>query len=304
MFEYPALFAVAAVVREGSFERAAHVLNITPSAVSQRIRLLEERIGAVLIVRGQPCTPTEEGRKICRHVERVAMLEQELRAVMPSLGGEEALESRITLPIATNADSLATWFLDAAMGAAKRQGFLLDLSVEDQDHTATGLRRGEVLAAVTTLEKPIPGCDSTPLGSLRYRATASPEFLERYFADGVNARTLAQAPGIVFGKKDTLQYQWVRRAVGHDVAFPTHWLPSTHGYVEVSLGGMGWGMNPALLVGSLLEKGALVELIPGLCVDVPLFWQARRLSSALLDELSGAVVKAARASLLWTGAGR
>jgi LysR family transcriptional regulator (chromosome initiation inhibitor) len=74
LLDYPSLSAVAAVVREGSFERAARVLNVTSSAVSQRIKQLEERLGGVLIIRGQPCTANEMGRLICRHVEQVVML--------------------------------------------------------------------------------------------------------------------------------------------------------------------------------------------------------------------------------------
>ena len=54
-FDYPLLEALAAVAREGTFEAAARSLNITQSAVSQRVKLLEEKAGAVLIVRGRPC---------------------------------------------------------------------------------------------------------------------------------------------------------------------------------------------------------------------------------------------------------
>jgi LysR family transcriptional regulator (chromosome initiation inhibitor) len=79
MLDYPSLAALAAVVREGSFERAARVLNVTASAVSQRVKLLEERLGSVLVVRGQPCSATDAGRLLCRHVERVGMLEQDLQ---------------------------------------------------------------------------------------------------------------------------------------------------------------------------------------------------------------------------------
>ena len=59
MLDYSALSALAAVVREGSFERAARTLHVTPSAISQRVRLLEERVGCALVVRAQPCRATE-----------------------------------------------------------------------------------------------------------------------------------------------------------------------------------------------------------------------------------------------------
>ncbi len=62
MLDYASLSTVATVVREGSFERAARALNVTTSAVSQRIKHLEERLGSILIIRGQPCRAIEVGQ--------------------------------------------------------------------------------------------------------------------------------------------------------------------------------------------------------------------------------------------------
>ena len=54
MLDYPLLEAVAALDREGSFEGAARALHVTSSAISQRVKLLEERVGTPLVVRGGP----------------------------------------------------------------------------------------------------------------------------------------------------------------------------------------------------------------------------------------------------------
>src|SRR6202040_2817486 len=113
MLDYASLAAVAVVVREGSFERAARALNVTPSAVSQRVKQLEERLGGVLIIRGQPCVATEMGRLICRHVEQVGMLEHELYGMLPRLASPESADERVTIRVAVNADSLGTWFIRA-----------------------------------------------------------------------------------------------------------------------------------------------------------------------------------------------
>src|ERR1700753_3821693 len=140
MLDYASLSAVAAVVREGSFERAARTLNVTPSAVSQRIKQLEERLGGVLIVRGRPCTATAMGRSICRHVEQVGMLEHELQGTLPRLA--EAREEKITLRVAVNADSLGTWFIGAMAEFLKSDPVLLDVASDDQEHTQEWLRAG------------------------------------------------------------------------------------------------------------------------------------------------------------------
>ena len=184
MLDYASLSALASVVREGSFERAARALHVTPSAISQRIRLLEERVGCALVVRGQPCRATETGRRLCQHVDRVRLLEHELHGEVPSL--EQEGVARVTLPIAVNADSLATWFAPAVAAFAAGEPVLLDVAVDDQDHTAEWLRSGAVQAAVTANARPATGCNSQPLGAMRYRAVATPAFVERNFSAGVD----------------------------------------------------------------------------------------------------------------------
>ncbi|MFT3719415.1 LysR family transcriptional regulator ArgP [Pseudorhodoferax sp.] len=296
MLDYAALSALAAVVREGSFERAAQSLHVTPSAVSQRVRLLEERMGCALVVRGQPCTATEVGQRLCRHAAQVALLEHDLRHALPVALPQAA--DRTRLPVAVNADSLASWFAPAAARYAAEAPVLLELAVDDQDHTAERLRSGAVLAAVTALAAPAAGCNSQALGALRYVAAASPAFMARHFADGVQARTLARAPSLLYDRKDRLQARWVRRLCRRTVPLPCHLLPSPQAFVEAALAGMGWGMQPLLLVRPLLADGRLVELAPGTPLDVPLYWQHARAASSLLDGLGRAVRDAARASLL------
>src|SRR5512146_80134 len=194
MLDESLLAAIAAVAREGSFERAARILHITPSAVSQRVKLLEERIGAALIVRGQPCVPTELGARLCRHAELVSVLEAELRRDLPMLPQDRADDLHANLRIAVNADSLGTWFVDAMKEFGRSNTTLLSLTLDDEEHTAEWLRRGHVLAAVTSLRAPVPGCRSRRLGALRYVATASPEFVRRWFSAGVTADSLSRAP--------------------------------------------------------------------------------------------------------------
>jgi len=296
MLDYSALSALAAVVREGSFERAARALHVTPSAISQRIRLLEERLGCALVVRDQPCRATETGRRLCQHVDRVRLLEQDLQGALPALAPEGI--ARVALPIAVNADSLATWAAPAIAVFAAASPVLMEVAVDDQDHTTEWLRSGAVLAAVTAMARPAAGCNSQPLGAMRYLAAASPAFVQQYFAGGVGAGTLAQAPSLVFNTKDELQGRWARRLCHRHVELPRHMLPSSQAFVTAALAGMGWGLHPQSLVAQHIADGSLVELVPGTPLDVPLHWQYARAASGLLDGLSREVLAAGRAALL------
>lgn len=298
MLDYPALRAISAVSQTGSFEKAASVLNVTPSAVSQRVKQLEERLGTVLIVRGQPCVATEAGEWLCRHVESVGMLEQELMEHLPGLRGILGDQQPVTLTIATNADSLGTWFMPAIASFASRSGFLLNVALDDEEHTADWLKRGRVVAAVTSLEEPVTGCKRVALGAMRYRATASPAFIERYFQGGVTAEALRKAPAITFNQKDRLQHRWIRGRMGKELSVPTHWLPSTQGFLEASLAGMGWCLNPEYLAAEHLAAGRLAELVPDTPLDTPLYWQINRLAADRLAALTQDVVNAASGRLV------
>lgn len=296
MLDYAALSALAAVVREGSFERAARTLHVTPSAISQRIRLLEERVGCALVVRDQPCRATETGRRLCQHVDRVQLLEQDLQGTLPALAPEGI--ARVPLPIAVNADSLAAWLAPAIAAYAAENPVLMEVAVDDQDHTTEWLRSGAVLAAVTGTARPAAGCNSRPLGTMRYVAAASPAFVQRHFADGVGAGSLSKAPSLLFNTKDELQARWARRLCHRDVELPRHTLPSSHAFVTATLAGMGWGMQPQALIAAHLADGSLVELVPDSPLDVPLHWQSARAASGVLDGLSRAVLAAAVDALL------
>jgi LysR family transcriptional regulator (chromosome initiation inhibitor) len=296
MLDYAALHALAAVVREGSFERAARALHVTPSAISQRVRLLEERVGCALVVRGQPCVPTDTGRRMCQHMDRVRLLEQDLNDALPALAPEGA--ARVNLPVAVNADSLATWFAPALAAFAAQAPVLMSVSVDDQDHTAEWLRTGAVLAAVTGSARPASGCNSQPLGAMRYIAAASPGLVARHFAQGVGAGSLASAPSLVFNTKDELQARWVRRLCHRHVELPRHSLPSSQAFVTAALAGMGWGLHPEALIAPHLADGSLVALVPDSPLDVPLHWQTARAASGLLDGLTRQMLAAARNALL------
>lgn len=299
MLDYPLLAALAAVIREGGFERAALVLGVTPSAVSQRIRALEERVGAALVVRSQPPVPTEAGARLCAHVERVRLLEGELAADLPGLAGQ----GPPALPIAVNADSLGSWFLPAAARFSEATGALLHLLLDDEEHTAARLRSGEVLAAVTADPAAVPGCRTRPLGALRYVACASPAFMARHFPQGVTAAALARAPVLQFDRKDGLQARWLRRHLDLPLQAPTHQVPSTQGFLDACLLGLGWALHPVPLAAAPLAAGRLVELSPGAALEVPLHWQHARLGARLLEALTREVAAEARRSLIAPDAG-
>ncbi len=288
MIDYAALSALSAVIRTGSFEGAAAELGLTQSAVSQRIRTLEDRVGATLLRRTRPPEPTEPGQRLLRHVEEVGVLEQ---ALSRDLGG--LLPQRdAPLRIAVTADSLATFVLSAL---AEVDGYFFDLVIDDQEFSADLLRRGEVAAAVTTAATPVPGCDAIPLLDLEYVAFAAPSFVQRWFPTGATSDAFTKAPAITFNRKDRLQQQMANQITGQNVILPTHYIASTQDITEAAAEGLGWAVNPVSIVQPYFEASRLTDLHPGTRLTTPLVWQVLRRNAPALRTLTKALQNAARA---------
>lgn len=294
VLDYKLLAALAAVVEQAGFERAAQVLGLSQSAVSQRIKLLEARVGQPVLVRAVPPTPTDIGRRLLNHVQQVRLLERDIQAQVPALD-EGGVPER--LRIALNADSLATWWAAAVGPFCSEQRLLLDLVVEDQEVGLKRMRAGEVAACVCASERPVAGARAILLGAMRYRALASPAFIARHFPEGVNAQALAHAPAIVFGPDDLLQHRYLS-GLGVEGGFAHHLCPSSEGFIRLALAGFGWGLIPELQVQAELARGDLIELIADQTIDVPLYWHHWRNGGELLNALTQHVQRHAATRLV------
>jgi LysR family transcriptional regulator, chromosome initiation inhibitor len=282
------LEALSTSVAEGTFEAAARRLHVTPSAVSQRIKALETSVGRVLLIRSKPVRPTSSGQTLLRIARQLQALTaeaaQELRDEPPAGGA--------VIPVAVNADSLATWFLPALVAAGPSYAF--DLYRSDQDQTAGLLREGTVMAAVTAQAEAVPGCTAERLGTMRYRPRASPGFAAAWFPDGTTVAALAQAPVVYFDRQDQLQEKYLRRRSRRRLDPPRHYVPGSADFVHAVRLGLGWGMVPDLQASPAED---FAGLDPEGEIGVTLFWQQWRLRTAALSRVTEAVKQAAAVRL-------
>lgn len=280
-----------AVVDKGTFDAAAAALHVTPSAVSQRIKALEQTIGRVLVQRSKPVRLTSSGEVVVRFARQLAQLESDTRAEL----GLTATNEPVVLPVAVNADSLATWFLPAITRISARLGVYFDLHREDQDHTTKLLREGVVMAAVTSSPDPVQGCSVSALGRMRYLPVASPDFVARWLERPLR-QAIGEIPVVVFDRRDELQDDFARRLTrGRDAGPLRHYVPSSEGFADAVAAGLGWGLVPTAQAEPLLGTGALVRLDERV-VDVPLYWQQWKLDSPALaataEEVAATAAKA------------
>ncbi|MCT9868503.1 LysR family transcriptional regulator ArgP [Paenarthrobacter aurescens] len=288
------LLTFATVLSEGTLDAAARLLHITPSAVSQRLKALEQLAGRVLLQRSNPAQATEAGEVVLRLARQVAQLEADAGREL-GMGTDGA---KPALPIVVNADSLAVWFLQALAEVPQDLNVTFDLHRDDEQHSTSLLRSGTVMAAVTATPEPVQGCRVESLGVMRYLAVAAPHFVDRWFPDfpnGMDGAALNAAPTVDFDRKDTYQWAFVRSwpgASGDPVPErrgPRHYVPASQDFGDAIRLGLGWGLIPEVQCAPDIADGRLIELAPDRPFDVPLYWQRWKTASRVLDVLSETV---------------
>ncbi|PLY05839.1 MAG: transcriptional regulator ArgP [Desulfuromonas sp.] len=298
MLDYKLIEALARVVAEGGFERAARALFLTQSAVSQRVRQLEESCGQVLLSRTSPPQPTKAGRALIKHYQQVHLLEDGLASELTDAPGE----AFSTLAVGVNADSLESWFIAAIAPVFARMNLLVDLRVDDQEQTHRYLREGEVVGCVSTEARAMQGCRVEPLGGMGYHLLATPEYRDRWFPTGLNPEDAALAPIVRFNRKDGLHQLFFSRHLGAvPESFPTHYVPAPAPFLDLIVRGHACGMVADWQEQELLSTGRLVELLPGAEVRTELYWHCWNLSARPLQEFTRQLIAGARELLSQSG---
>lgn len=285
------LAAFVAVIELGNFDKAAQQLCVTQSAISQRIKLLEEKLGKSLLIRTTPPQATKAGMAVLKYAQQLTQLERHLAETLTPKRDKEWL----TINLAVNADSLATWLLSALAEWCKTEKVLIHFHIDDQDETHHLLQSGEVIGCVSANEQAAYGCRCNYLGTMTYHCMVSPDFYTTYFKKGVNQTTIAQAPMVRFNDKDLLQHQYLKTYFSLDADHqPQHRLSSSEGYMDWIRLGLGFGMLPTIQAKTWQERGELIPLTPNKPIYVPLYWHEWGGVTALSQSLRDTIQQAAQ----------
>ncbi|WP_018150258.1 LysR family transcriptional regulator ArgP [Leeia oryzae] len=292
--DYRQTEALMAVAETGSFEQAAQRLFMTPSAISQRIKLLETRLGKPLLIRTRPVRLTREGQRVLQYLHRARLLANEL-----AIDLSDDSDAPVTIAIAVNADTLSSWFLPSLSAFLIEENILVDLSVDDQDHTHALLQAGLAVGCITAEPVAMKGCIAQPLGIMRYRGVAAQGYIDRWFQNGVHRDSLRKAPVMVFNQKDRLQADLLEQRYGLPAGtYPCHYLPASEPYMHAIALGMGWGMLPEVQMAPWLDRARFIDIFPDAPVDIHLYWHHWQLQTPKMERLSRQLVQAARDILI------
>lgn len=284
--DYRALQALDAVIKERGFERAADKLCITQPAVSQRIKQLESFFGQQLLVRTIPPKATKQGEHLLGLLHQIELLEQQW------LGDNDQNSTPLSLSIAINADSLATWLLPALEPVLEKNTLRFEIQVKDEENALELLRLGTVVAAISIQELPLPGCLSDPLGALDYIFVASPTFAKRFFPNGVTRSSLLKAPAVAFDHLDDMHQAFLQENFNLSPgSVACHITSSSEAFVQLAKQGSACCMLPILQIEKELKNGELINLTEGLYQRRMLYWHRFAPESNIMKNISETLIK-------------
>ncbi len=293
MLDYRLLEAFASVISEKGFEKAAEKLCLTQSAVSQRVKQLEEIIGKILIRRSNPPEVTGEGEKLFRHFRQVDFLEKEY------LLNERGGRNFIKFPVGINADSLGTWFIPSVEEFVKKGGITLEIMTADQTETDLLLKSGEVLGCISSSSRPIQGCRKDFLGIMRYIAVSSPGFMEKHFCNGITAEVLEKTPAVFFNRSDNLVKQFFNEIITADFKrLPVNYIPSYETFIKAIIMELGYGIVPEIQAREYINDKSLVNIFPDHYINLELFWHCWNIDSEIIKMFTANMIKKSAAFLL------
>lgn len=250
------LKAFEAAARRLSFKAAAQELSVTPGAVSQRIRALEDELGVTLFVRRpRAVSLTEAGRRLQPDLtEGFLQIRQAVDAVRP--------EARATLRVNSSGPTISKWLLPRLHRFTEQ---FPDLVVNLE--TEAGLNcftKDPPDVAVRCTRQPGPGLFARRIHEEILIPVASPAMLERTglrsVQDIANATFLHDSSmgnyGLSLGWKD-----WFDRA-GLKPPSQTGGMKfarqAADQAVDAAIAGGGLGLGRSLLVFDALRDGRLV----------------------------------------------
>ena len=285
MLDYAALHSFREVLRYGSFERGAQALNLTQSAVSQKIKRLEQQVGGPVLVRMKPLKATPLGEQLLSHVQKVSVLEEQLTT------RSGAADQGSPLSVAVNNDVLATWFTEVMARFSEMRANPVHIYNADQTQTRTLLQQGKVMACISQTGTPITGGQSVRLGTMNYQLYASPSFIQRYLQNDVSPERVMGTPGLLYDEFDaTLLTDYQRECLDFAPSLTTcHWYPSSHGFAKMAIEGVAWALLPTLQVKQEVASSQLISLFPSKQLGVPLFWHWTEQASNALGDFSQVV---------------
>jgi DNA-binding transcriptional LysR family regulator len=274
MLDFRSIETFLWVVKLGSFRGAAHRLNTTQPAISQRIAQLEREMGVKLLNRDhRVASPTPSGRQMMVYAEKLIGLRSEM---MAEVGDRSAMRGVLRLGVAETI--VHTWLPRLIKSVNTTYPNLsLEIEVDITPNLNASLLAQEIELALVLGPPPDAGVRHRVLCDYPVGFFASPSLS---LGNGKLAlHELAKFPIITFPSK-TRPYEMVRALFNRPELPPIrlHASASLATVLHMAIEGLGIAVIPAAIVESELESGRLKQLDTDVTIP-PLTFSAAWLSS-------------------------
>jgi len=282
------LEAFLALGRELHFSRAADKLGVTQSALSQRIKKLEEDLEVTLVIRGKGgLRLTAVGQKLLRHCQIQEGLEEEFVADLRSHGAKELAG---VLRVGAFSSVMRSVIIPALAPLVRlNPKVVCEFTVADMNDLPRHLAQTEMDFIVTDGKLDFPGVESCSLGHERY-VMIEPRELD--------------CPDNVYldhDVDDTATYRFFRHQGKKVPSFKRAFMGDVYGILD----GVAHGYGRAVMSRHIVDDGRAFRVLKQykpMDVEVQLYYFSQpyytRLHQAVVKELT------ARCPALLRGASR
>lgn len=269
-FDYSQLSALAAVVDEGSYARAAKALSVTQPAISNRIKALEENLKMEVVTRSRPRVLTEAGRTLYYHFSKIQALESDTLVKLSELAGSRIPTTQVR--IAADEFAMSGWMHKAVGRAKSALEVTVDLIPSTGNHDGL-LKSGQAHGALSLEEHCPVGFQPLELGIFRCKAVASREFINKHLDGEITPEALLRTPAISLDREGKTLRDWASAYTeqGQLPEAPQH-VPFLSSFMGLCMEGSGWAIVPEHLLEQATYKEGLVDLMPENTLEMPVYW--------------------------------
>jgi LysR family transcriptional regulator, chromosome initiation inhibitor len=250
----PHLSAFEAIVKQGTVHAAAQSIHLTQTAVTQRIKMLEQKLGITLFIRSRRgMTLTSEGEALHRYCQQVAELSGQLKADLHGLGTKNDIRIRIAAPTSIMRSRIIPNCLPIMK---KFPGMKVSFIIDDANHLHYRLKSGEAEFVILSPEQIFDEVRSKPLRSEKYVMLCSSAWKTRTLRN-----IIEEEPIIDFEEDDCMTFNYLKAYHLFNYAKKArHFVNNTESLAYLISAGIGYGVLTEEFAKSYLARGELMIL--------------------------------------------
>lgn len=252
------------VLQHGSFTKAAEALDISPAAVSQQVKKLEDELKLLLFHRTtRSVTPTEIGARLGAALDQSRTL---LDGVLQDFADAQDVPSgrlRLNVPM-----SFGEMFLRRPIAAYAKQYPNVVVDVDFDDRRVNLIEDGyDLVVRIGALQD--SGLVVRKVGDCPILLCASPEFLARHGTPH-KPHDISALPSVIYANAPDGAAWSCRSTAGritHVPLKPAFYANSAGMMLDACLAGIGLALLPAFSCTAELAAGRLVQVLPDHATD-------------------------------------